>query len=119
VEYALRFRSRFDASHIAEGVAGHERQHGHTFDVEVSVSGALELQPGGARRAVDADVIQATLDAICRELDLRHLNDMMVGSDPVPEVIAGWFLERIPMAEWVTVKMGWRGETGWAKRTRR
>lgn len=116
--YALRFHSRFDASHHVD-IEGHDRPHGHTFEIEAGVYGDLMTESGGSRRVSRSEYIQEKLDAIAAELDLRDLNAMMIGSDPVPEVIAAWILERIPDADYVQVEMGWRRETGWAKRTKR
>jgi hypothetical protein len=63
--------------------------------------------------------LQDQLEAVVAELDRRDLDVMMVGSVTVPEIIAGWILERLPNADWVEVEVGWRGETGRARRTKR
>jgi len=117
--YAREFRSWFDASHLTSGVIGHERPHGHTFEVEVGIEGPMLSEEGGIRRVARSDGVQASLDAICAELDGRDLDVMMIGSFPVPEVIAAWFLERLPDVDYVKITMGWRKEAGWARRTKR
>ena len=76
-------------------------------------------ESGGVRRVRDSDSMQEALDAVTAELDLRDLGEMMIGSETVPETIAAWILERLPGADTVEVEMGWRRETGWARRTRR
>lgn len=119
MDYALRFHSHFDASHLVEGVEGCDRRHGHTFDVTVSISGPLVKEASGVYRVARSENVQSQLDAATAELDRRDLNDMMVGSVPTPETIAAWILERIPEADWVEVAMGWRRETGWSRRNKR
>jgi 6-pyruvoyl-tetrahydropterin synthase len=117
--YARNFKSQFDAGHLTLGVPGHDRPHGHTFEVEVGIEGPLLAEEGGISRVARSDGIQERLNDICFELDGRDLDAMMPGSFPVPEVIAAWFLERLPDADFVQITMGWRKEVGWARRTKR
>lgn len=119
MDFAYRVHSSFDASHRVEGVKRCERLHGHTFDVTASIEGPLMAEADGVKRVRLSETLQEELDAITAELDHRDLNEMMVGSIPIPEVIAGWILERLPNADWVLVKMGWRRTVGWAKRNKR
>lgn len=119
MDYALRYHAQFDASHRVDGVDGCDRYHGHTFSVMAAIEGPLLAEEGGVRRVAFSDEIQGQLDAATAQLDRRDLNEMMVGSVPIPETIAAWVLERIPNADWVEVEMGWRRETGWARRNKR
>jgi len=119
MDYALRYRSQFDASHQVEGVLGCDRRHGHTFWVTASIEGPLLAEEGGVRRVKLSEGVQSALDAVTAELDRRDLNEMMIGSLPIPEVIASWIIERLPHVDTVEVEMGWRREAGWARRAKR
>lgn len=113
------YHSQFDASHQVAGVAGCDRPHGHTFEVTASVEGPLLSEGSGVKRVARSEGTQQALDAITAELDRRDLDAMMPGSLSIPEVIAAWILERLPDCSEVQVEMGWRRETGKAKRYRR
>lgn len=119
MDFALKYRMSFDASHQVPGVDGCDKPHGHTYRVTACIEGPLMQEEGRVRRVKMSYDLQRQLDEIGAELDERDLDKMMVGSVTVPEVIAGWILERLPNADWVEVEVGWRGETGWARRTKR
>src|SRR5574343_875044 len=108
VDYALTYDAFFDASHQELLVPGCDGLHGHTYEVHATVEGPLEPDDDGVHRVQWYDSI-AQLQRLADELDHRHLNDMIPGSVTIPETIAAWFLERLPQANRVEVKEGWRG----------
>ena len=118
VDYALTYDAFFDASHQELSVSGCEGLHGHTYEVHVTVEGDLEPDDNDVHRVQWYDTI-AGVQRVAGELDHRHLNDMLPGSVTIPEIIAAWFLERLPQADYVEVKQGWRGPTGRARRNKR
>lgn len=118
VDYALTYEAWFDASHQELRVPTCDGLHGHTYHVVASVEGDLEPDDNDVHRVQWYDTI-ADLHKLASELDHRHLNDMLPGVVTIPETIAAWFLERLPQADWVEVKEGWRGPTGKARRNKR
>ena len=78
----------FEAAHVLPNVPpGHKcaRLHGHSFRVEVHVSGEVDAVTGWV---VDfADIKQAT-DPIRAQLDHRYLNDIEGLENPTSENIA-------------------------------
>jgi 6-pyruvoyl-tetrahydropterin synthase len=119
VDYALTAHAYFDASHTVLGDQMCGAAHGHTFHVSATVVGGMEREGTGLWRVHQTETLQQDLDRIARELDNRDLNAMMVGSAPVPETIAAWFLERLAYADYVDVEMGWRKVTGRATRNKK
>ncbi|MEM7542159.1 MAG: 6-carboxytetrahydropterin synthase QueD [Pseudomonadota bacterium] len=63
------------------------RLHGHTFEVEVVVSGALE---DGREWVVDFDDLDAACTELKDELDHRYLNDLTGLDNPTSERLAIW-----------------------------
>lgn len=118
VDYAITYDAYFDAAHQELSVSGCDGPHGHTYSVRVSIEGPLEPDENGVHRVQMYDSI-ATIQSIANELDHRDLNDMLPGTITVPELLAAWFLERLPTADQVEVKQGWRGPTGRARRNKR
>lgn len=119
VDYAFVAREYFDASHQVEGYPGCGAPHGHTFKVTAVIQGGLERDDNGIWRTFSSELLQDNLRSFTKELDGRDLNAMMKGTTPTPELIAAWFLERLPAADWVEVEMGWRKVSGIAKRNKK
>lgn len=119
MEYAVAVEASFDAGHRIPDHPTCNDQHGHTYQVTAGIIGPLLAGPDGLHRVRHSGQLQAALDGIARSLDLRDLDHMMAGSVTVPETIAAWILERIPECDEIKVRVGWRGETGLARRTRR
>jgi 6-pyruvoyltetrahydropterin/6-carboxytetrahydropterin synthase len=93
---------RFEAAHYLPLVPdGHKckRMHGHSYRVDVVMSGSLD------RRGFLADF--AELDAavlpLIAKVDHRVLNDIAGLENPTAELIAAWLLERLPACESVRV----------------
>ena len=85
----------FEASHQLPHAPEHSkcrRLHGHSWKVEVQVSGELQ-QPKGW--VVDFDDIQRACEPIYDALDHRHLNDVEGLDNPTSENVAIWIWERL------------------------
>lgn len=109
----------FDASHTIQGDPQCGTDHGHTYEVIVHIFGDIEKDIFGIWRVQGAEDLRERLDAIAAELDHRNLEAMMPGVQTTPEGIANWVLERIPAADTVTVRMGWRKQEGLAVRNKK
>lgn len=86
---------RFEAAHRLPYVAeGHKcgRLHGHSFVIEVSVSGSMDEGMGWVLDF--ADISQAAKPVINR-LDHHYLNDLPGLANPTSEVLARWFWNEI------------------------
>lgn len=111
---------RFSASHRLPNVpAGHKcaRLHGHTYRVDLEVSGPVDETLGWV---VDFGVLDIALSVCAGPLDHRHLNDVPGLENPTSEAVAGWCAARLAVAlpphlriESVTVHEGDAG--GWAR----
>ena len=78
----------FEAAHVLPNVpAGHKcaRLHGHSFRVEVHVSGAVGAETGWIMDFAD---IKAATDPVRAELDHRYLNDIKGLENPTSENVA-------------------------------
>lgn len=118
VDYAYTAQAYFDASHRVEGYPGCNAPHGHTWRVRATVIGGLERDAQNIFRTNLSEDLQDELARICEELDERDL-DAMVGVVSIPEVVAAWFLERLPDVDVVEVEMGWRKAQGTARRNKK
>jgi 6-pyruvoyl-tetrahydropterin synthase len=92
--------ARFSGSHAPKGV---KCASGHTWKVRVGVSGPLEKTDAGVRRVRHSENLRDDLLKVVREIDGRHLEDMMPGVLTTNEGIAAWLLERLPNANRVEV----------------
>jgi 6-pyruvoyl-tetrahydropterin synthase len=66
--------------------------HGHHLRVCVTARGLFDPARGVSYRVDDLD---ASLEAIVRELHGKSLNKMMPGSAPTPDGLALWIMERM------------------------
>ena len=85
----------FEAAHRLPSVpAEHKcaRLHGHSFRVEVHVSGPLDA---GLGWVVDFDEIKQAFMPLHEQLDHRYLNDVEGLENPTSEVLARWLWERL------------------------
>ncbi len=85
----------FDAAHFLPRVPeGHKcrRLHGHTYEVEVGLEGALDPVLGWV---VDYGEVSRAVDPVIRELDHRCLNDLPGLENPTAEVLAAWLHARL------------------------
>jgi len=113
------YTARFDASHSIQGWAGHDRTHGHSFEVSITLEGELNPLLGIVR---GAETLKGYVDDLIRELDNRDLDDMLQGVVSGPTGLAAYFMERLaiwfPTITTVTVRCS-DGMRGGIKRSRR
>jgi 6-pyruvoyltetrahydropterin/6-carboxytetrahydropterin synthase len=68
------------------------RVHGHSFQIEVYVSGALDPTLGWVLDFAD---IQRAWQPIHSELDHRYLNEVVGLENPTSELLARWIWQRL------------------------
>ena len=104
-------RYRFEAAHYLPRVPEDHRcrnLHGHNYRVTVVLLGGLD-----ARGFVkDFAEIDSVVEPLLRQLDHRLLNDVDGLENPTAEIIAAWFLDRIPGCERVCVH---ENDDSWAE----
>ena len=93
----------FEAAHRLTSVPeGHKcaRLHGHSFRVELRVSGDIDPATGWV---VDFADMKAAFAPLYRRLDHHYLNEIEGLENPTSEILAQWIWERmeptIPLAE--------------------
>ena len=85
----------FEAAHLLPNVPqGHQcaRLHGHSFRVELHVSGPV-AEPAGW--VMDFAEIKDAFAPILARLDHYYLNDIEGLENPTSEVLAAWIWERV------------------------
>ena len=88
----------FEAAHLLPNVPpGHKcaRLHGHSFRVEVHVSGPLDPHLGWVMDFAD---LKAAFRPLHDQLDHRYLNDIEGLENPTAEHIAAWIWDRTKAA---------------------
>jgi len=75
------------------------RLHGHNYRVDIEAMG--ELDPRGF--VMDFAELDAVVEPLVAQVDHRLLNDIPGLGNPTAEIIAQWFLERVPAASAVRV----------------
>ena len=86
---------RFESAHRLPNVPeGHKcaRLHGHSFRVEIHVSGEPGEESGWL---VDFSELDAAFKPLYAQLDHNYLNDIEGLSNPTSEVIAKWIWDRM------------------------
>lgn len=111
-------RYDFEAAHHLQGVVAptHKcaRVHGHSYVLEVMISGELE---NGMVRGLEFDVIDEVAKALVRVCDHQLLNDIPNMGVPTIENIAPWFAKAISRGLGeipVTVRI-YEGPRSWAE----
>ena len=93
---------RFESAHFLPKVPeGHRCRnlHGHNYRVEVVYCGQLDSRGFVADFAeIDADIAP-----LLKLVDHRLLNDVPGLENPSAELIARWFLDRLPLAHLIRV----------------
>lgn len=87
-------RYTFEAGHFLPKVPeGHKcaRQHGHNYEVEVSVTGSVRDDG----MVMDFFELDRVVNPLVAQVDHRNLNDIPSLENPTAELIAAWFFERI------------------------
>lgn len=85
----------FEAAHRLPHVpAGHKcgRLHGHSFRVEVHVTGEVDPKTGWVRDFAD---IKGLFGPLYAQLDHNYLNDIPGLDNPTSEVLARWIWEQL------------------------
>jgi 6-pyruvoyltetrahydropterin/6-carboxytetrahydropterin synthase len=88
----------FEAAHRLPNVPqGHKcaRLHGHSFGVEIHVSGPVDPRTGWV---MDFAGIKAAFGPLYQQLDHNYLNDIPGLENPTSEVIARWIWDRLQPA---------------------
>lgn len=91
-------RFQIEAAHRLPNVpAGHkcERLHGHSFRIELRVSGGVDPVAGWV---VDFADIAAAFEPVFARLDHRYLNEIEGLENPTSETLARWIWERVEPA---------------------
>lgn len=102
---------RFESAHFLPNVPpGHRCRnlHGHNYRIEVEFTGPID-ERGFVRDFAELDAAIAPLLA---QVDHKLLNDVQGLENPSAEMIAAWFLERLPGASRVRV---WENDDCWAE----
>lgn len=84
----------FEAAHLLPHLPdGHKcrRLHGHSFRVEVHVTGAV----GGSGMVMDFADIKAAFQPLWVQLDHNYLNEVEGLSNPTSENLAVWIWDRL------------------------
>lgn len=99
----------FEAAHHTPGHCG---LHGHSFRVELTLSGEPDPVFGWSH---DLDEVEPVVDAVRRELDHRYLNEIEGLSVPTLENVARWIWHRLSTRlqglDCVVVRRGQPGST--------
>jgi 6-pyruvoyltetrahydropterin/6-carboxytetrahydropterin synthase len=85
----------FEAAHRLPNVpAGHKcaRLHGHSYRIEVHVSGPVGAESGWV---MDFGDVSAAFAPVRDQLDHYYLNDIDGLANPTSEVLARWIWERL------------------------
>ncbi len=93
---------RFESAHFLPKVPeGHRCRnlHGHNYRIEVVYAGPLDARGFVA----DFAEIDADMAPLLAEVDHKLLNDVPGLDNPSAELIARWFLDRLPLAERIRV----------------
>ena len=91
--YRLRVESHFDAAHKLDGYNGKcSELHGHTWKVEVFVTG-VELDKIGM--LVDFKILKSRLKEITEKLDHSLLNDFKEVGNPTSENISKYIFKNL------------------------
>ena len=88
--YTIGKRFTFEASHVLSGLPeGHKcaRLHGHSFRIEVHVSGEVDPATGWVMDFAD---VKAAFAPLFERLDHQYLNDIEGLEKPTGERLAVW-----------------------------
>lgn len=91
----LRKTFQFEAAHLLPHLpAEHKcrRLHGHSFRVEIVVSGPVDPKLGWV---MDYAEISEAFKPLWEQLDHRYLNEIPGLENPTSENVAGWIWERL------------------------
>jgi 6-pyruvoyltetrahydropterin/6-carboxytetrahydropterin synthase len=113
--YRLRVKSHFDAAHKLVGYNGKcSELHGHTWKVEVLVTGE-ELDKIGM--VVDFKILKEKLKEITEKLDYSLLNDLKEIGNPTSENLSRYIfknLKNLPNVKLEKVRV-WESPSSWCE----
>jgi 6-pyruvoyltetrahydropterin/6-carboxytetrahydropterin synthase len=107
LKFTLASRFQFDAAHTLDRSDSSRRVHGHTYFVEVSVSGA----PGRDGMVIDLARLQDVLNNVKAMLDHQLLDDVPLLGVPTIEGLARFIFIAIDEVDVRSVKV-WRADGG-------
>jgi len=107
VNFTSTARERFEAAHLVHGHSTCGVNHGHAWEVDVSVDGGLDPKK---LYVVDHGALADDLRVVVDEFRGRDLNDMLPGVVTTPEGLGLYIRERL-ILDWprivnVRVAMG-------------
>ena len=91
----LRKKFSFEAAHLLPHLPkSHKcrRLHGHSFEVEIVVTGKVDRKLGWVMDYAD---MSAAFKPLWEQLDHRYLNEISGLENPTSEMIAGWIWKRL------------------------
>jgi 6-pyruvoyltetrahydropterin/6-carboxytetrahydropterin synthase len=91
LERSYRVEAAHRLPHVAESHPC-RRLHGHSYRIEVTVTGRAGEQSGWVIDFADIDDV---VEPVCAQLDHQLLNDIAGLENPTSEVLAGWLWERL------------------------
>jgi 6-pyruvoyltetrahydropterin/6-carboxytetrahydropterin synthase len=82
------------AHHLPNVPPGHKcrRLHGHSFQVEIHISGDIDPKTGWVADFAD---IKAAFKPLYNQLDHHYLNDIEGLENPTSEMLARWIWQRL------------------------
>ncbi|GAC1655662.1 MAG: 6-carboxytetrahydropterin synthase QueD [Vulcanimicrobiaceae bacterium] len=91
----IRKQFKFESAHVLPHHPGKcARLHGHSYRLDVAVSGPLQTSGPAQGMVLDFDEIAAVVDAdVIEVLDHRSLNELL--ENPTCEEIAVWIWDRL------------------------
>lgn len=105
---------RFESAHFLPKVPdGHrcKNLHGHNYRVEIVLAGEVDA----TGFVMDFGEIDTLMAPLLKQVDHTLLNEVAGLENPTAEIIAAWFLARLPMAARVRI---WENDDCWAEVTR-
>lgn len=113
--YRLRVKSEFDAAHKLKNTGKCSRLHGHTWTVEIFVTGKEPNQDG---MVIDFRELKKELCELTEELDHSYLNDFEEIGNPTSENIARYLYNKLN-GFWEGIDLEkvriWEGEKSWCE----
>jgi 6-pyruvoyl-tetrahydropterin synthase len=113
VQFQTTVRDRFEASHHVEGHSTCGGNHGHEWEVLVTVSGGLDPKKV---YVVDHGALAHDLFVVVDEFRNRDLNDMLPGVITTPEGLGLYIRERL-ILDWPRIVMVEVRMSRWAATT--
>jgi 6-pyruvoyltetrahydropterin/6-carboxytetrahydropterin synthase len=103
---------RFEAAHsLDRAPIGHKcrRLHGHSYRVDVHVTGPVDPEAGWVR---DFGEVVMAVEPILRELDHRTLNEVPGLENPTSELLAKYLWDRLrPVLKGLSAITIWESDT--------